>query len=395
MTPTRTSRGTTGGSPGRATSRSTTRRNRRSRSSQGPAGSGFLVLAACVVVLNLIGVVMVLSASSVTALYDYGSSFHFFLRQVVWVAVGFVVLVVASRIDYHLWRRFALPLVGVSLALLVAVLFVGLEVNGAQRWLGTEVMSIQPAEFAKLALILFTADLLSRRSDMIERTDITLRPVLVVFCAFAFLIMMQPNLGTTLLMAAIILAMLFVAGTPLRSLGTIIGAAVAGAVVLAIAAPYRRDRLLAVLDPWSDPLNTGYQPIQSMAAVASGGWFGRGLGASRAKWEFLPEAHTDFIYAVIAEELGLIGALLVIALFVTFGIFGIRTALRAPDTFGMLIAVGVTAWIVVQAVVNLGAVLGRLPITGVPLPFVSFGGSSMIVTMSAAGLLLNVARRAE
>lgn len=391
MTSTRTSgRGSAGASP-----RSSLRRIRRSKPSDSPAGSGFLVLAACVVVLNLIGVVMVLSASSVTALYDYGSSFHFFLRQAVWVSVGFVVLIVASRIDYHLWRRLALPLVGLSLGLLVAVLFVGLEVNGAQRWLGTEAMSIQPAEFAKLALILFTADLLSRRADKIERADATLRPVLVVFGAFAVLIMMQPNLGTTLLMASMVLAMLFVAGTPMRSLAAIVGAAVAGAVALAIAAPYRRDRLLAVLDPWSDPLNTGYQPIQSMAAVASGGWFGRGLGASRAKWEFLPEAHTDFIYAVIAEELGLIGALLVIGLFVTFGIFGIRTALRAPDTFGMLLAVGVTSWIVVQAVVNLGAVLGRLPITGVPLPFVSFGGSSMIVTMSAAGLLLNVARRAE
>ncbi len=394
MTSTRTT-GRREGSSSRRSGRAQARRSTRRDSSTRSAGSGFLVLAACIVVLNLIGVVMVLSASSVTALYDYGSSFHFFLRQVVWVAMGFVALVVAARVDYHAWRRLALPLVGVSLVLLVLVLIVGLEVNGAQRWLGTEVMSIQPAEFAKLALVLFTADLLARRADKMERTDATLRPVLVVFGAFAILIMLQPNLGTTLLIASLVLAMLFVAGTPLRSLATIVGAAVAGAVVLAVIAPYRRDRLLAFLDPWSDPLNTGYQPIQAMAAVASGGWFGRGLGASRSKWEFLPEAHTDFIYAVIAEELGLIGALLVIVLFVTFGIFGIRTALRAPDAYGMLVAVGVTAWIVVQAVVNLGAVLGRLPITGVPLPFVSFGGSSMIVTMSAAGLLLNIARRAE
>lgn len=378
--------------PGRAARSRQATTNRRTN---GAATSGWLVLLVSVVVLNLIGLVMVLSASAVTALYEYGSSWHFFLRQAIWVVVGFGALIVVMRVDYHRWRRLATPLVVLSTVLLLAVLFVGLEVNGAQRWLGTEAISIQPSELAKLALILFTADLLARRATRIDRTEITMRPVMVVLGLFGALVVLQPNLGTALLMAAIVFALLFTAGTPLRSLGTLVGAAAVGGVVLAVSAPYRVARIQGVFDPWSDPLNTGYQPIQSMLAIASGGWLGRGLGAGRAKWEFLPEAHTDFIFAIVAEELGMVGALLVIGLFVTFAVFGIRTALRAPDTFGMLIATGVTVWIVLQALVNLGAVLGLLPITGVPLPFVSFGGSAMLVTMAATGALLSVARQAE
>jgi cell division protein FtsW len=354
-----------------------------------------MVLVACIVVLNLIGLVMVLSASSVTALYDYGSSWHFFIRQAAWVFVGFISLTVMMRVDYHALRRVALPLVIGTGVLLVAVLAVGQEVNGAKRWLGTSTLSVQPSEFAKFALVLFVADLLARRADKMDRTDITLRPVLVVLMGFALLVMLQPNLGTTMLLAGITFTMLFVAGTPLRSLGGLIGLAIGGATVLAILAPYRRARMTAFLDPWADPENTGYQPIQAAMATSNGGWFGRGLGESRAKWEFLPEAHTDFIFAILAEELGFVGAILVLALFVTFALFGFRTARRAPDRFGMLLAAGITAWIVLQAVVNLGAVLGLLPITGVPLPFVSFGGSAMLITMVAAGVLVNVARQAD
>jgi cell division protein FtsW len=361
----------------------------------GQATSSSLVLLASVVVLNLVGLVMVLSASSVTALYDYGSSWHFFIRQAAWVSVGLVGLLVVMRIDYHAWRRLALPLVLVSGALLAAVLAVGIEVNGAKRWLGTEAISLQPSELAKFALIVFTADLLARRSDKMDRTELTLRPVLVVLMVFAGLVMLQPNLGTTMLLAGITFTVLFVAGTPLRSLASVLGLATAGVVALALVAPYRRARMTSFLDPGADPQNTGYQTIQGFVSISSGGWFGRGLGEGRAKWEFLPEAHTDFIFAIIAEELGLVGALLVLVLFVTFALFGIRTALRAPDRFGMLVAAGITGWIVVQAVLNLGAVLGLLPITGVPLPFVSFGGSAMLVTMAAAGVLVNVARQTD
>jgi cell division protein FtsW len=371
------------------------RARRRENVSHRRSGRAFLLLLAVVVVLNLVGLVMVLSASSVVALHENGSSWYYFIRQAIWLAVGGVALVIALRVDYHRWQRWARPVLLVALGLLVLVLAVGVEVNGSKRWLGIADLGIQPSEFAKFAVILFAADLLARRSDRMARTDITLRPLVVVLVVTAGLIMLQPNLGTTLIVCSIVLIMLFVAGTPMRSLGSIAAIGMTGALALAVAAPYRRSRMLAFLDPWKDPQNTGFQTIQSLVGTASGGLFGVGLGASRAKWGFLPFAHTDFIFAIIAEELGLIGALLVLGLFLGFGVLGVSTALRAPDLFGTLLATGVTAWITVQAVVNIGAVLGVLPITGVPLPFVSFGGSSMVATMFATGVLLNVARQAR
>jgi cell division protein FtsW len=215
---------------------------------------------------------------------------------------------------------------------------------------------------------------------------------MVAFCSLAALIMLQPNLGTTIVLAAITFSILFVSGVPARPLVGWGAAGTFAACVLAMGQSYRRARILAFLHPWSDPLNTGFQPIQSMVALTSGGWLGVGLGASRAKWGFLPYAHTDFIFAIIGEELGVVGALLVVLLFVALAFLGVRTGLQAPDPFGRLLALGVTTWLCVQAFVNIGAVVTILPITGVPLPFISFGGSSTIATMAASGILLNVAR---
>jgi cell division protein FtsW len=369
---------------------------RRGGRPSGRRSSLFLGLLALVVGLNLIGLVMVLSASAVDSLYDYGSSWYQFQRQAMWLGIGAVVLLVVMRIDYHAWRRFIpLALVG-SAGLLVAVLVpgLGIEVNGSSRWLGAGAFRIQPSEIAKLVVLLFVADLLARRSDRIAETRLTLRPVLVVFGLFAVLIMLQPNLGTTVILGVIVLVVLFVSGIPLRPLAAL-GAVGAGlAAVLAFVEPYRYRRLLAFRDPWADPLNTGYQTIQAQVGIANGGLVGVGLGEGRAKWGFLPYPHTDFIFAIVAEELGLIGALGLVGLFLFLGVLGVRTALAAPDRFGMLLASGVTAWILVQALINVGAVVGVLPITGVPLPFVSFGGSSLLVLMAAAGVLLNVARQA-
>ncbi len=355
----------------------------------------FAWLFAIVVVLNLIGLVMVLSASAVTALYEYGSPWYQFQRQFIWLALGSVALLVTLRVDYRRWRRITTPLLLVSLGLLVLVLVPGLgvSVNGASRWLGFGQLRIQPSEMAKLTVVLFAADLLARRGDRVRDWRLGLQPVMVVFAVVAVLFLLQPNLGTTIILGAIVLAMLFVAGTPLRPLGVTVGILSAGAVGLALVEPYRFRRLMAFVDPWADPLNTGFQTVQSQTGLANGGLFGTGLGEGRAKWGFLPEAHTDFIYAIIGEELGLIGALAVVGLLVAFGLLGVRTALRAPDRFGMLVATGVTAWILVQAFVNIGAVVGVLPITGVPLPYVSAGGSSLLFTMIAAGLLLNIARQ--
>ncbi len=354
-------------------------------------------LLAVITVLNLLGLVMVLSASSVTALDDYGSSWYVVMRQALWLVVGTAACVVVLRVDYHRWRRLAMPALmgsGVLLAL-VLVPGLGIEVNGASRWLGYGPLSLQPSELAKLTVLLFVADLLARRAAWMDDTRLTLVPVTVVFGTVAVLLMLQPNLGTTLVLGALVLSLLWVAGTPFLPLTAL---ATAGAIVatgMALWAPYRRARVLSFLDPWADYQNGGYQNIQSLVGIASGGITGTGLGESRAKWGFLPEAHTDFIFAIVGEELGLLGALVVVALFVSLCILGSRAALLAPDRFGMLVAAGVTVWFGVQAFVNIGAVIGILPITGVPLPFVSYGGSSLLFSMVGAGLLLNVARQAE
>lgn len=357
----------------------------------------FLGLFALVGVLNLIGLLMVLSASSVDALYEYGSPWYQFQRQVIWLVLGSVALLVVMRIDYHAWRRYVgLFLIG-STALLILVLVpgVGINVNGSSRWVGAGMVRIQPSEIAKLAVLLFVADLLARRADRVHESRLSIRPVLFVFGIVAVLIMLQPNLGTTIILGTIVFVLLFVGGVPLKPLGFIGMGGGLAAAAFAFLEPYRYRRLMAFRDPWADKLNTGYQTIQSQVGIANGGLIGVGLGEGRAKWGFLPYPHTDFIYAIICEELGFAGGVMVVALFVALGVLGVRTALQAPDRFGMLIAAGVTTWILVQAVVNIGAVVGALPITGVPLPFVSFGGSSLLVLMAAAGLLLNVARQAQ
>ena len=354
-------------------------------------------LLAIIASLCLIGLVMVLSASSVVALDDYGSSWYVVTRQAMWLAVGAAACVIVLRVDYHRWRRLAAPATVVSGVLLALVLVpgVGLQVNGASRWLGYGPLSLQPSELAKLTVLLFVADLLARRAAWMDDPRLTLVPVSVVFLGIAALVMAQPNLGTTLLLGSIVLSMLWVAGTPLLPLSALAGFGAIAATSLALWAPYRRARVLAFLDPMADYQNGGYQNVQSLVGVASGGITGSGLGESRAKWGFLPEAHTDFIFAIIGEELGLVGALVVVALFVALCVLGARAALQAPDRFGMLIAAGVTVWFGVQAFVNIGAVIGILPITGVPLPFVSYGGSSLLFSLIGAGLLLNVARQAQ
>jgi cell division protein FtsW len=356
----------------------------------------YLALAFLIVVFNLLGLVMVMSASSVVALDEYGSSWYFVLRQAAWAAAGGIVLVVIARTDYHRWRRLGGPLVVVSLVLLAMVLVpaIGVTANGASRWIGIGPITVQPSELAKLAVLIFVADLLARRAAYMHNTRATLRPVVVVLAAVATLVMLEPNLGTTIVVAGIAMGLCFVAGTPAAPLAGWSAFGLAAATGLALAAPYRRARVLTFLDPWADPMDKGYQNIQSLVGVASGGVFGTGLGASRAKWGYLPYAHSDFIFAIIGEELGLVGATVVVGLFVLLGIVGIRVALHAPDRFGLLLATGVTAWISVQAFVNIGGVIGILPITGVPLPFVSAGGSSLVVVMAGAGLLLAVARQA-
>jgi cell division protein FtsW len=350
-----------------------------------------------VALLCVFGTMMVLSASSVDALRNYGSAWLFFERQLVWMFVGGSALYITSRVPYQKWRQYSRPLLFVTAGLLLLVLIpgIGIEVSGSRRWLGGGPLRMQPSEIAKFAVLVFGADLLARRVDVMSDWRVSVRPVVLVFFVFCVLVMLEPDMGTTMCIGAITMALLFVNGTKLKHLGTMLGGAVAGATLLAIVEPYRRARLLSFTDPFADAGAGGYQVVQSLVGIGSGGITGVGLGASKAKWGFLPNAHTDFIFAIIAEELGLIGACSVLGLFVAFAVLGVRTASRAPDRFGLLMATGITAWVVFQAFLNVGAVISILPVTGVPLPFLSQGGSSLVLLMGATGVLLNIARQGE
>ncbi|MDQ1391947.1 MAG: cell division protein FtsW, partial [Acidimicrobiaceae bacterium] len=354
-----------------------------------------LVLMALMTVLCLIGLVMVLSASSVQSLRQYGSPWHYFERQALWLSFGAVAFIIAIRVDYHHWRRVAVLAVIVTMGLMAAVLMSSVSVagGGSARWLGVGSWRMQPSELAKLAFVLFAADVLDRRADRIREWRYSMVPVLVAFAGMALLVMAQPDMGTTMILACILVTALYVAGLPLRPLATLMMMGGAAALLAAKAAPYRWRRMTAFWHPFSDAANTGYQSAQGVVALGSGRLFGLGLGATRAATGYLPNQSTDFIYAIIGEETGLLGSLLIVGLFVALAVVGIRVACRAPDCFGGVLAAGITAWLVGQAVINIGAVVGLVPVTGVPLPFVSFGGSSLIIAMGALGICCNVAKQ--
>jgi cell division protein FtsW len=356
----------------------------------------YIILCATVAVLNVVGLVMILSASSVAALSNYGSSWYFFNRQLAWALLGVAAFVIAARLDYHRWRMIAPVVMAVAVVLLFAVLLpgVGIVVDGSRRWLGYGALRFQPSEIAKFALLLFGADVLTRRADGM-RDWRTWSPILVVGAMLCGLVILEPDLDSTVVFGLIAFSMLLVAGARLRHLSVLAVMGVTLSALLAVAVPYRRDRVMAFLDPWSDTSNTGYQIAQSLMALGSGGVDGVGLGAGRAKWMFLPNAHTDFIFAIVGEELGVVGCVIVLALFAGFGVVGFHVARNAPDRYGMLLAAGVTTWIVGQAAINLGAVVALLPVSGITLPFLSAGGSSLVFSMAAAGVLANVARQSN
>jgi cell division protein FtsW len=356
------------------------------------------VIVALVAVFNLIGLVMILSASSVEALTNYGSAWYVFERQFAWALIGAVGFFVSSRLDYRIWQRYSRALLAVGFVGLVVVLVpgIGIEVEGARRWIGLgAVVGFQPSELAKVVLLIFTADVLTRRAGQIDDTRATVLPVIGVLGLFAVLVMAEPDLATSIELGFIVVSVLIVAGVPGRVLAKVFGGAAVLTLILAWAEPYRRQRMLTFLNPWHDTTNTGYQISQSLIALGSGGVSGVGLGNGRAKWLFLPAAHTDFIFAIIGEELGLFGTLMIVGLFAVFAVVGYRVAMRAPDRFGALLAAGVTTWVVGAAALNIGMVTSVLPVSGVPLPFLSAGGSSLVILMIAAGILANVARRCE
>ena len=384
-----------------ATDSRTIRASARTRSTaakktQSARGEPAVMVTMVTSALLLLGLAMIFSASFVSSLNNDVSPFLYVKKQALWAILGIVAFIAFSRIDYRKLKGWGYVGLGAVLLMLLAVLIpgVGNTVGGSSRWLILGPLSIQPSELAKIALILFIADVFSRKDPAsVKQFSHTMLPVIPVLGLLALLIMAQPDMGTTMLIATIGFGMLFLAGAPLRYLGLI--GAIGGSIAVfgALAEPYRRARVLAFMNPWSDPLNTGYQTIQSLMAMGSGGFLGVGIGASRQKWLYVPNAHTDFIYAIIGEEMGLLGTLIVLGMFAFLAYLGIRIANNAPDRFGMYIATGITIWIAVQALVNMGAVTASLPITGVPLPLVSFGGSSLVVTLVGVGILTNIARQ--
>ncbi len=352
-------------------------------------------LFATVAGLIAIGIVMVFSASSATAYADYHDTAYFLKRQLVWLAVGGVFAYAAYRVDYTKLKRISPALLAVTFVLLLLTLVphIGLQTGGARRWLGFHAISFQPSELAKLAIVLFFAAKLSTLGEDVRSLTRGVVPLLFVAALIAMPIFVEPDMGTASLVAFTAIGMLLCAGMRFEHLVLVALVMLPGAVMAIGTSPYKRARVLAFINPWKDPENTGFHIVQSLLALGSGGIFGVGLGASRQKFFYLPEAHTDFIFAVIGEELGLLGTLGVLALFAAFAIRAFTIAQRTTDRFGFFLICGCTMLIVIQAFINIGVVTSSWPVTGVPLPFISFGGTSLVVNMVAAALIMNVARR--
>lgn len=344
-----------------------------------------------VALLIIVGLGALLSASSVLALRETGDSLFYFKRQLIGLGVGIVLFLIIIRIPYRLYARAAVPIFLAGIAALIAVRMFGSVRGGARRWIEIGSVSIQPSEFAKFGLIVFLAMMLSRREQMWERFGEFLIPIGLTLGSVGVLVMLQPDLGTLLLMAAATFSLLAVSAVPWH---WVMGAGLISsglAIGLAALEPYRWRRITAFIDPFADELNSGFQTVQSLVALGTGGMFGVGLGLSRARWSFLPNAHTDFIFSIVGEETGFAGGLAVIGLFTIFTVAGVLIAKRAPDRFGRLLAFGLVAWLSWQALINIGGATAVMPITGIPLPFMSFGGSALIANLAAVGVLINIA----
>ena len=357
-----------------------------------PVGPDYALLIAVAALVTL-GLLMVYSSTYIMAYEEYASANYFIFRQLLWTVLGSVGLYIMNRIDYHWWQRFSILVMSGAVALLGGVLFFASDKFGAQRWLLNG--SVQPSEFCKLAVIIYIAAWLASKGERIRRVTYGLIPFAVLIGFIAGLIMLQPDFSTSVLIVAIAVAMFFVAGADLLQLfiGFIFGS---GTLVFLITqAPYRLVRIVDFLASLNDPTTTGYHVKRSLIALGTGGVLGKGLGASRQKLGYLPASHTDSIFAVLGEELGLVGCLLVMGLFALLASRGFKIALEAPDTFGAVLATGITCWLIFQALLNVAVATSTVPFTGIPLPFISFGGSSLVTCLAGIGLLENIAKESK
>jgi cell division protein FtsW len=342
------------------------------------------------------GVAMVFSSSAIVAKERFGDPNYFSFKQLISATLGLAVMFVVMKIDYHIYRHpvIVFSMLAIVVALLVLVFFVAASAN-THRWLQFSGLSVQPSEMAKLALIFFLAYFLEKRKGKVNDLAFTLVPIAVIVTLLASLIVLQPDLGTAVSLLAISGTLLFVAGLDLRWIATSIIFGLPVFYLLVFRVRYRRERILGFLNPWEEPLGRGFQIIQSLLSIASGGIAGLGFMEGKQKLFYLPEAHTDFIFAVIGEELGLIGTCALLGLFALFLWRGVRASMRAPDLFGFYLALGITMMVCVQAFINMSVVVGLLPTKGIPLPFLSYGGSSFVVMLAAVGILLNVSQQSS
>jgi len=349
------------------------------------------------VILICIGIVMIYSASSIYAGEHYKDGFFFLKRHLSFLGIGVLLTFLVMCVDYRRFRDHAKPMLILALFLLVLVLIpgVGREVSGARRWFRFGILSFQPSEFANLAVIIYISDFISRKSENIRSFSRGFMPPMIILGFTVLLILLQPDLGTSVSLAFVVVVMLFVSQVRLSYLFSVLLGSVPLLSVLILSAPYRRARIMAFLNPWADPKGTGFQIIQSQIALGSGSIFGNGLGHSRQKLFYLPAAHTDFIFSIIGEEMGLLGTLGVILLFIIFIYYGVKVIKNAPDKFGYFLALGLVSMICFRAIINIGVSCGLLPTKGLPLPFISYGGSSFIFDLVSVGILMNIARTGE
>ncbi|MDO8674052.1 MAG: putative lipid II flippase FtsW [Dehalococcoidia bacterium] len=360
-----------------------------------PARSPDYLLLALVAVLLMIGLQALFSASFVIGLTEYGNMYYFVTRQIIFGLVGLVALILFMRLDYHYWKVWSVWIMLIALAALVMVMLpvFGRSIYGSARWIQIgSLPPIQPSEGAKLAVVIFVSSWLSSRREKVRSFMAGVIPFILVTGLVAGLVLVQPDLGTSVVIVFIATVLFFLAGANLKHLA---GLAVGGVLTVApllLVAGYRQSRMQAYLDPWSDPQGKGFHIIQSLIALGSGGIMGLGLGSSRQKFSYVPGSHTDAIFAIIGEELGFVGCVIVIGLFATIAYRGFKIVFNAPDEFGALMAAGITSWLAFQAMINIGGITRSIPFTGITLPFISYGGSSLAVSMAAVGILLNISK---
>ncbi|MFW5991797.1 MAG: putative lipid II flippase FtsW, partial [Halanaerobiaceae bacterium] len=350
------------------------------------------ILIFVILTLLVIGLIMLLSASSVRALNLYNDSFYFFKNQLVSAIIGIGAMFLFMQIDYKIYKKLAKPILLISLLGLISVMVpgIGKTVGGSRRWISLGLINFQPSELAKLGLIIYLAEFIAERKEKITDFFQGILPPVIILGIIFFLILLEPDLGTAVTITGTVFIILFAAGAELRHLALLILTGMPLITYFILNEEYRRERLLAFLNPWSDPLDTGYHIIQSLMALGSGGIFGVGLGNSHQKFLYLPEPGTDFIFAVLGEEMGLLGTVTILLLFFILGWRGCKIALSVNDVFGTILATGITSMIILQAIINIGVVTASMPITGINLPFISYGGTSLVIMLSAIGILLNI-----